>query len=551
MPMVTGQILQNRYRIVTLLGQGGMGAVYRAWDLRLDIPVALKEMIPQPNLDQDLLQKLRAQFHREAALVATFDHPNLVNVSDFFQEEQKAYLVMSFVEGEDLQAHINRMGVLPEEQVLNWADQLLDALAYIHNQGVIHRDIKPQNVILHPDGKVILVDFGLVKLWNPKDPRTQTVIRSMGTPGYAPLEQYDSSRGHTDPRSDLYSLAATLYYAFTGQAPPSATERVVNPESLRPVRERNPHVSPHVHAALLRALALQPQDRFQSASAMRDALRHPSVAQPETYTPTVYTPPPAQNPPASPQRRALPWVWILPAVVVLLLCLVVTGGSAFYAFFRPEPTATASSTDVTATVTSSSPAIATTSKSTEATPTTSPTENVSAVQLTSTPAATLPPTTRPTSTPARPTSTSPPACPAVIGTFAGVWQQHQSRLGCARSGVYSTWTALENFEGGQMLWREDTDEIWVLYQNGTWQAHNNTWHEGDPTYACPESAASQSPPTPIRGFGKVWCQSGVRNRLGNAIDAERGFDSLIQDFNNGTLLKTDDGSVYVMYTDFT
>ncbi|MGC9358253.1 MAG: serine/threonine-protein kinase, partial [Anaerolineae bacterium] len=132
MPLTTGQMLQHRYRIVSLLGQGGMGAVYRAWDTRLNIPMALKEMIPQPGLDAQTLAELREQFRQEATILARLQHPNLVNVTDFFEEEGNAYLVMNFVEGESLAQRIAREGALPEERVRHWATQLLNALAYCH-----------------------------------------------------------------------------------------------------------------------------------------------------------------------------------------------------------------------------------------------------------------------------------------------------------------------------------------------------------------------------------------------------------------------------------
>ena len=219
MSLVGGQVLQNRYRVVSLLRKGGMGAVYRAWDTRLNIPIALKELIPQPGLDLHTLAQLRQQFQHEATILASLNHPHLVDVTDFFEEGGNSYLVMRLIEGETLAERIERQKALLEEEVLVWASQLLDALAYCHSQGVIHRDVKPQNVIIRPDGRVVLVDFGLVKLWDPGDPRTKTAMRGMGTPEYAPPEQYDMGPGHTDPRCDIYGLGATLYHALTGQAP--------------------------------------------------------------------------------------------------------------------------------------------------------------------------------------------------------------------------------------------------------------------------------------------------------------------------------------------
>jgi serine/threonine-protein kinase len=524
-----------------------MGAVYRAWDLRLNIPVACKEMIPQPGLDEETLQELKAQFHREAASVANFDHPNLVNVSDFFEESQNVYLVMNFIAGENLQAYIAHHGPLPEPQILTWADQILDALTYIHDRGIIHRDIKPHNILIRPDGRAILSDFGLVKLWDPSDPHTKTVIRAMGSPGYAPPEQYDPARGHTDPRSDLYSLGATLYHAFTGEVPPTATERIVNPESLNAIRTLNPGVSPHVERTLFRALALRPVDRFQSAQEMQQALRSPSMPRPESYArPEAPNLTPAPSSSNTTQRSNTPWAWILPLLGLSLLCLGLTGGGVFYVFFRP---ASGTAPDPTLTITKTITEEPSSSPTTR--PSLAPTETATPRDATSTTVPSPTPTVRATSTPVVPTDTPQPTCPDVTGTFASLWQQYQGRLGCATRGVYSIWTAYEPFEGGWMVWREDTDEIWVLYHNHVWESFPNQWYEGDPTYTCPDIAPNQSPPTPLRGFGKLWCtHAGVRNQLGNALSAETGSDSLLQDFDRGVIVKTGFGT-YVLYADQT
>ena len=309
MPLSKGQVLQKRYRVVHLLGQGGMGAVYRAWDLRLDIPVALKEMVPQPGLDSKTLAHLREQFTQEAKVLARLEHPHLVNVTDYFKESPNAYLVMKFVKGESLAERIAREGALPEEPVRAWALQLLDALAHCHSQGILHRDIKPQNVVIQStkdtfprrggtEGGVILVDFGLMKLWDPDAPTTKTVLRGMGTPQYAPPEQYETQMGHTDARSDLYSLGATLYHALAGQAPPTATMRIVNPQTLTPLASVRPNVSASMKTTVDRAMELQPTARFQSATEMRAALSGsasipagPSQAAPQA----THTMPPEQQ----------------------------------------------------------------------------------------------------------------------------------------------------------------------------------------------------------------------------------------------------------------
>jgi len=374
MALDPGQLLQERYRIVALLGEGGMGAVYRAWDTRLNVAVALKEMRPQPGLDPATLAGLRDQFRREATILARLSHPNLVRVTDFFEDGSNAYLVMDFVLGESLADKLVREGAQSETQVIAWGQQLLDALAYCHAEGIIHRDIKPQNVIIHATGKAVLVDFGLVKLWNPNDPRTQTIMRGMGTPEYAPPEQYDTHSGHTDARSDLYSLGATLYHALTGQAPATATQRMAMPGAFKSLRTINAQVSPSMEAVISRAMELQLDRRFPSAAAMTDALVSQRAAQPfpatvpaearPVYQPVGTPPPPSvasgysSLPPAAsmpaalatpPKKRISPWVWIIGGLGALILGASIICGALFLIrggglFSSPTevPTATAS-----------------------------------------------------------------------------------------------------------------------------------------------------------------------------------------------------------------
>jgi tRNA A-37 threonylcarbamoyl transferase component Bud32 len=334
----TGEMLGERYRIVKLLGQGGMGAVYRAWDTRLNRPVALKEMIPQSGLDVNMLSQLRGQFQQEAQVLATLAHANLVRVTDYFSGDGNEYLVMDFVEGESLADRIQREGAQSEKQVLAWARQLLDALAYCHGQGVIHRDIKPQNIIVTPEGRAVLVDFGLVKLWDPQDPRTQTVMRGAGTPEYAPPEQYDMGLGHTDPRSDVYSLGATLYHALTGQVPPTATQRMASPATFVPPSRVNVGVTPATEAVVLKALQIAMEDRFQSAEEMAQALggeaRPPLVApirgqlEDRQATPTAVIKPPAKR-----KQGILLGLGGAGLAVVGLLCLVVAVGAVLIGLF--------------------------------------------------------------------------------------------------------------------------------------------------------------------------------------------------------------------------
>jgi len=159
--------------------------------------------------------------------------------------------------------------------------------------------------------------------------------------------------------------------------------------------------------------------------------------------------------------------------------------------------------------------------------------------------------TAPTATPTI-TETPTPSCPAVTGPFAAVWQAEQDRLGCAVNEAHTTWMAEEHFEYGRMFWRKDSDRILAVHDSGVWASYQDIWQEGDPDYSCPDSAPEESPPTPLRGFGKIWCTyTEVRNGLGWATDGERGFDGTVQDFEQGAILRTDTGEMYVLFNDGT
>lgn len=291
MPLAISQIINDRYRIARLLGQGGFGAVYRAWDMRLQRFCAIKE-------NRETSDASTRQFQHEAHILAGLSHPNLPHVFDAFtitgqdDEISYAYLVMEYIEGEDLGQALERQGgALPEKWVVPMILQVCDALEYLHNQNppIIHRDIKPANIKIAPVEQIgigqgslpaestlqgeavraILVDFGIAKLYHP-DTRTTVGARAV-TPGYSPPEQY--GRGATDARSDIYALGATLYHLLTGQLPPDSVDMMTrSAPPLQPACLVNAAVSPEVSAAVERAMSLEREQRWASVVEFRQAL---------------------------------------------------------------------------------------------------------------------------------------------------------------------------------------------------------------------------------------------------------------------------------------
>ena len=243
MPLSQGQVLNNRYRIVRLLGQGGFGAVYKAWDLQMAGACALKE-----NLETS--PEAQEQFVREAQLLYKLKHPNLPRALDHFTiAGQGQYLVMDYIEGENLKDIVGLKGALPLDQALEWIGQICDALTYLHSRQppVIHRDIKPANIKITPEGNAVLVDFGIAKLYDPAA-GTRTGARAY-TPGYAPPEQHSGKL--TDVQSDLYSLGATAWTLLTGMEPPDTNDILAGLSApTPPARQVNPLVSAVVSQAV-------------------------------------------------------------------------------------------------------------------------------------------------------------------------------------------------------------------------------------------------------------------------------------------------------------
>ncbi|MFP4344111.1 MAG: serine/threonine-protein kinase [Anaerolineales bacterium] len=289
-------VLKERYRIVGPIGQGGMGAVYHAEDLLLAGRVcAVKEIAPDPDMTDEAIRQLRQQFRQEAEVLARLDHPNLPKVSDYFTQEGREYLVMDYVPGHDLREVVHqareRGEFIPLQQVLDWTDQLCDALSYMHGQDppILHRDIKPANIKLTPSDLIKLVDFGLVKLLTSDEARTITVVQGRGTAAYTPLEQYGGDDLHTDTQSDLYALGATLYHLLAGRPPATARERFLRSDALVPLREIDRDVPASVEYAILQALALHPDNRPPSVTRFREMLTEAPPPDAVRYTPISAT----------------------------------------------------------------------------------------------------------------------------------------------------------------------------------------------------------------------------------------------------------------------
>ncbi len=348
MTLEIGSLIINRYRIDAVIAHGGMGAIYRAFDHSLGVQVALKENLYGT-------EESTRQFRREATLLAGLRHPNLPRVTDHFTfSDQGQYLVMDFIEGEDLRKQLATSGPLREDEVVTIGAAVCEALQYLHTRkpAVVHRDIKPGNIKITPSGQVFLVDFGLAKMAVPGQ-ATTTGAQAL-TPGYAPPEQYGQG---TTPLSDLYALGATLYAALTGKIPEDGLARAMGSAHLTPLRKYKPTVTERTAQVIEKAMAVHPEDRYPTAEDFRMALlnsptvmrasqvsafpspenaseptvRRSSVLVPPTQSfPTVATPQVEGSAAAASQplpsrtaaRRGLP-VWL-----VILLLVVILGTAA-------------------------------------------------------------------------------------------------------------------------------------------------------------------------------------------------------------------------------
>jgi serine/threonine protein kinase len=326
-----GTVLNNRYRVDRMLEIGALEAQYVGWDLEANTPVTIKELMPQPDLENETLQALQATFEQDAAALAQLHHPGVAGVLGYFcaptqggsgdAPDLNAYLIQPALAGQSLAELLKQEGSVAEGRVIAWAIQTLDALSHIHNRGVRHRDINPDNILIMPDDRAVLTNFEILALWDPSDPRTWTAKRVMGTPEYAPPERWGMRHTKVDPRSDIYSLGATLYHALTGEQPLTAGERTSNPYRFLQVKALSPRVSDRTKNVILKAMELPQDRRFQSAAEMAEALRDDSG----TVTPTKQAPLPAiflPQPQHRQQAGLSPLAWLSSVLVILAAGLV-------------------------------------------------------------------------------------------------------------------------------------------------------------------------------------------------------------------------------------
>ena len=276
-----GHTLSGRYEVKSVIGQGGFGITYEAEHMLLKSKVCIKELyisgLNTRTLDEtlsvdfhqkDSYQKSIRRFIEEAQKLQQFSHPNIVQVSDLFEDNNTAYMVMELIEGENLKQYVKRKGVLEWLEAEKITKQLLDAVEQLHSKGLLHLDIKPENILIDQQGKITLIDFGSAKEFVSEKTHGSTAV--MLTQGYAPIEQYHS-RDKRKPTIDIYAIGATLYYLLTGEKPISAPERI-DEQLKEPHTYNNVTISTQVSSAIMLAMQMRPMDRFQNIKVFKKAL---------------------------------------------------------------------------------------------------------------------------------------------------------------------------------------------------------------------------------------------------------------------------------------
>jgi predicted Ser/Thr protein kinase len=317
---MVGEVLSDRYEVEELVGTGGMSSVFRAHDRLLDRKVALKVLHQQFTDDADYVER----FRREARAVAALSHPNIVTVIDRGEHGNRQFIVFEYIDGENLKALIQRRGPAPVTTALELALQIGRGLSFAHQQGLVHRDVKPQNVLLNGDGQAKVTDFGIARSLDVQHGMTQTGT-VLGTSDYIAPEQAQGQR--VDEHTDVYSLGVVLYEMLTSEVPfpgenfVAVAMRHIN-EAPPPIRDKRPDVSLRLEAAVQRAMAKRPEDRFQT---MADFCRELEANLAEAQGQTLVTPAPPRKARAARRPGANPW-----PIVLALMTLIAIGAVIAY-----------------------------------------------------------------------------------------------------------------------------------------------------------------------------------------------------------------------------
>jgi tRNA A-37 threonylcarbamoyl transferase component Bud32 len=329
---MVGEVFSDRYEVEELVGTGGMSSVFRAHDRLLDRKVALKVLHQQYSEDEEYIER----FRREARAVAALSHPNIVTVIDRGEHAGRQFIVFEYIDGENLKALIQRRGPAPVTTALELAMQIARGLSFAHQQGLVHRDVKPQNILLNGDGQAKVTDFGIARSLDVQHGMTQTGT-VLGTSDYIAPEQAQGQR--VDEHTDVYSLGVVLYEMLTNEVPfpgenfVAVAMRHINEEPPS-IRDKRPDVSPRLEAAVQRAMAKRPEDRFQT---MADFCRELEADLAEAQGATVVAPKLPRRSRAPRRQGANPW-----PIVLALLTLIAIGGVIAYIATRDDGRSTSS-----------------------------------------------------------------------------------------------------------------------------------------------------------------------------------------------------------------
>ena len=523
----------GKYDILQKIGAGAFADVYKASDTVLDRTVALK--IPAPFLLRD--PGFVDSFQREARAAANLKHPNIVTIYDLGEIEGVYYIAMEYLPGRTLGDLIKEEGALPLDRALDITEQVAEALDYSHAQGLVHRDVKPSNIIVNDEGHATLTDFGLVKAMAEATLTSKGAI--VGTPEYMSPEQAEGKPA--DRRSDIYSLGIVLYQMLTGKVPFSADStpatlyaHVHTP--LPPLRDSLPDLPPSVEEIVRRLLAKTPEDRYQTAGAFADALRVASeIVAKEGEDREERTRPQHR------ERLHTLWRRIVQRLTTkfeaaLIKASLLAQATPLWTRIMSGTVAVAVMGILWLSATSNPPPVPATPTATFLPPL-SPQAVASPPTRTPTSTRTAQPSHTPTLRPSpSATATATPVCARdAHSQLAGGWSR--TKLGCPVTGASTTWTAWQRFQRGYMFWRSDTRRVTALFDDGTWTEFAEQWVEGAPIPSRGDPPAGLL--APMRGFGYIWGTYGeAAERLGWAVDREKGFCARIQSFERGVLFRS-------------